>query len=386
MCEATEEHLNPIYLEAVEVDARRCRSSARPPTSSSTSASGSSSTSSPPSAAPSSTRPRSCTRTRLDRALPRAARRRRSTRRSAGTSSAMIRSPQWDERFPADKMVPALEATLADLGIDLDAQPNVHLDIEQRPQKSPRAFCSPIEVPGQGDARDPADRRRRRLARASSTRPATPSTSRTPRADLTMEEQRLGDNAVTEGWAMLLQHLTDEPGVARAPARLPAARASTRPRATIVAALLRAPLLREAPLRAGVPRRRRPRRRCRSATSSCSATRSKIEPSPANYLADIDAGFYVPSYLRSWALEAQLRDYLRSGSATSGSPRARPARSYASCGPRAQAHRGRAAERSHRRGARAGGGRGPHPRDAALAGRLAASAGRCPVYVHKLYS
>jgi hypothetical protein len=37
----------------------------------------------------------------------------------------------------------------------------------------------------------------------------------------------------------------------------------------------------------------------------------KIEPSPANYLADIDDGFYVTSYLRSWAFEAQLRDHLR---------------------------------------------------------------------------
>jgi len=38
---------------------------------------------------------------------------------------------------------------------------------------------------------------------------------------------------------------------------------------------------------------------------------TKIEPSPVNYLADIDAGFYVYSYLRSWAFETQLRDYLR---------------------------------------------------------------------------
>jgi hypothetical protein len=37
----------------------------------------------------------------------------------------------------------------------------------------------------------------------------------------------------------------------------------------------------------------------------------KIEPSAANYLGDIDEGFYVQSYLRSWALEAQLRDHLR---------------------------------------------------------------------------
>jgi len=45
----------------------------------------------------------------------------------------LIRSPQWDEGFPGDRMVPALKATLADLGIDLDRQGNVHLDIEQRP-------------------------------------------------------------------------------------------------------------------------------------------------------------------------------------------------------------------------------------------------------------
>jgi oligoendopeptidase F len=44
-------------------------------------------------------------------------------------------------------MLPALEATLADFGIDLHSQENVHLDIEQRPSKSPRAFCAPIEVP-----------------------------------------------------------------------------------------------------------------------------------------------------------------------------------------------------------------------------------------------
>ena len=37
----------------------------------------------------------------------------------------------------------------------------------------------------------------------------------------------------------------------------------------------------------------------------------KIEPSPSDYLSDIDEGFYVSAYLRSWALEAQLREFLR---------------------------------------------------------------------------
>ena len=37
----------------------------------------------------------------------------------------------------------------------------------------------------------------------------------------------------------------------------------------------------------------------------------KIEPSGTNYLLDVDPGFYVTSYLRSWAFEAQLREFLR---------------------------------------------------------------------------
>jgi len=55
-----------------------------------------------------------------------------------------FRAANWDDQFPGDKMIPALEATLADLGVDLKSQKNVELDIEQRPKKSPRAFCAPI--------------------------------------------------------------------------------------------------------------------------------------------------------------------------------------------------------------------------------------------------
>ena len=37
----------------------------------------------------------------------------------------------------------------------------------------------------------------------------------------------------------------------------------------------------------------------------------KIEPSAADYLADIDSSFYVTGYLRSWAFEAQFRTHMR---------------------------------------------------------------------------
>ena len=37
----------------------------------------------------------------------------------------------------------------------------------------------------------------------------------------------------------------------------------------------------------------------------------KVEPSPSDYLGDIDGGFYASAYLRSWAFEAQMRTHLR---------------------------------------------------------------------------
>ena len=61
----------------------------------------------------------------------------------------LFRGVKWDAMFPPDRMVPALESTLADLGIDLRGQSNVHVDIEPRPSKDPRAFCAPVLVPSE---------------------------------------------------------------------------------------------------------------------------------------------------------------------------------------------------------------------------------------------
>jgi len=223
--------------------------------------------------------------------------------------SRMIRSPQWDERFPGDLMVPALRTTLADLGIDLDGQQNVHLDIEQRPQKTPRAFCAPIEVPDKVmlviQPIGGADDWRAFFHEAGHTEHYA-NTSR----DLRMEEKRLGDSAVTEGWAMLLQHLTDEPAWLTRRLDFP------RPDEYAAEGMLwllffvrrySAKLLYELEFHGNGAVDEMPKRYVELLGDAL-----KIEPSPANYLADIDEGFYVYSYLRSWAFEAQLRDHLRS--------------------------------------------------------------------------
>jgi len=220
----------------------------------------------------------------------------------------LFRAPEWDPMFPKDRMVPALEGTLAGLGIDLKSQENVHLDLDERPNKTPRAFCAPIEVPDKvmlviQPIGGPDDWRA--LFHEAGHTEHFANTSR----DLAMEEKRLGDNAVTEGWAMLLQHLTDEP------AWLTQLLDFARPHefavegATGLLFFVRrycAKILYEVEFHA---------------TQDVTAMSGryvellgdalKIEPAVANYLADIDSGFYVSSYLRSWAFEAQLRAFLR---------------------------------------------------------------------------
>ena len=220
----------------------------------------------------------------------------------------LFRAPEWDSMFPGDRMLPALESTLADLGVDLRSQDNVTLDLEQRPNKSPRAFCAPIEVPDRvvlviqpiGGADD-----WHALFHEAGHTEHYAHTSR----DLPMEDKRLGDNAVTEGWAMLLDHLIDEPEWLTR--RLDFARPTefAAEGATGLLYFVRrysAKLLYELEFHAAEDVTTMRNRYVELLSDAV-----KIDVTPANYLADIDSGFYVSSYLRSWALEAQLRAFLK---------------------------------------------------------------------------
>lgn len=218
------------------------------------------------------------------------------------------RGADWDAVFPADRMLPALEATLGDLGIDLRAQRNVELDLEERPTKDARAFCAPIEIPGrvvlvlkpQGGPDD-----WRTLFHEAGHTEHFAHTS----PSLSMEEKRLGDNAVTEGWAMLLEHVTIDPVWLER--RLDFARPYefAAEGATQLLWLVRrycAKLLYELEFHSSDdPTALRPR------YVELLSEATKVEPASSDYLADMDDGFYASQYLRAWAFEAQLRSYLR---------------------------------------------------------------------------
>jgi hypothetical protein len=205
-------------------------------------------------------------------------------------------------------MLPALEATLADFGIDLHAQENVHLDLEERATKTPRAFCAPIEVPGKVmlviQPIGGADDWRALFHEAGHTEHYAHMSPALP-----LEARRLGDNAVTEGWATLLELLVDDPvWLAR---RLDFGRPGdfAGEAATVRLYLVRryaAKLLYELELHAGGDLGA-----MRERYAEILADATKIEPSKSDFLSDVDDGFYVTNYLRSWAFEAQMRAFLR---------------------------------------------------------------------------
>jgi hypothetical protein len=220
----------------------------------------------------------------------------------------LFRAPVWDTAFPGDRMLPALEATLADLGIHLNAQENVELDVEQREKKTPRAFCSPIEVPQRvvlviqpvGGVDD-----WRALFHEAGHTEHYAHTS----ADLAMEDRRLGDFAVTEGWAMLIEHLVQDAAWLNRRLDVPRAGQFVAEGATALLYLVRrycAKLLYEIELFEAedpVPLKTR--------YVELLSDALKIEPSETDYLADVDAGFYVTAYVRAWAFEAQLTRFFR---------------------------------------------------------------------------
>ncbi len=222
--------------------------------------------------------------------------------------SRVLRATAWDAGFPGDRMLPALEATLAGLGIDLGSQANVHLDLEDRKLKSPRAFCSPIEVPEKVmlviKPMGGFDDWRALFHEAGHTEHFAHTS-----AELSVEQRRLGDNAVTEGWAALFEHLTSEPAWLNRRLDFPDPSGLAADAAVQLLWISRryaAKLLYEIEFHAAPDVTQ-----MRSRYVEILGDALKIEPSPTDYLADIDSGFYVSSYLRSWAFEAQLRDHLR---------------------------------------------------------------------------
>jgi hypothetical protein len=221
----------------------------------------------------------------------------------------LFRAPELDRLYPNDQMLPALEHTLTDLGFDLHSQENVHLDLDARPSKSPRAFCAPIEVPGKVmlviQPIGGKDDWEALFHEAGHTEHYA-----NTNGDLPMEARRLGDMAVTEGWAMLMQHLVTEPAWLNRRLDVPRVEELAHDGAVSLLYFVRryaAKLLYEIEFFQAndIPS-------MRNRYAEILGDSLKLPINPESYLDDIDGSFYVTGYLRSWAFEAQLREFLRS--------------------------------------------------------------------------
>jgi hypothetical protein len=220
----------------------------------------------------------------------------------------LVRAPEFDPAFPPDRAMPALRATLGGMGIDLDRQQNVELDIAVRPGKQPRAFCAPIRVPDrvvlvmlpQGGQDD--------YGALFHEAGHTEHFAHTQRS-LPAEQRLLGDNGVTEGFAFLLEHLITDPHWLAARLDMPRSEEFVRFSAFFKLLSVRryaGKLAYELELHSGAPLESLPERYAELQSAAVGV------PFPtSDYLEDVDGGFYCTCYLRAWAFESQLAAWLR---------------------------------------------------------------------------
>ncbi len=219
-----------------------------------------------------------------------------------------FRAPELDGGFPAAALTSSLIATAAGLGIDLPRQPGVVLDVEPRPDKSPRAFCAGVRIPGEVylvlapvGGRDDFATLFHEAGHTEHFAHVDP--------ELAFEFRALGDNAITEAYAFLFQHLVEDPewlerrlGIADAPEIVSHARAQRLVYLRRYAAKLEYELELHAPS---------PVRALDARYANLLSDALHVPWPRETYLADVDAGFYCTCYLRAWALETHLRAHLR---------------------------------------------------------------------------
>jgi len=124
---------------------------------------------------------------------------------------ALLRASEYDFAFPGATLEESIRRQIADMGLDPDASGRIIYDVGDRPGKRSRAFCAPTRVPeevylvlrphgGQGDYTTLLHEAGHALHFANT------------RADYPFEFRWLGDNSVTESYAMLFDHRMQDRG------------------------------------------------------------------------------------------------------------------------------------------------------------------------------
>jgi hypothetical protein len=219
--------------------------------------------------------------------------------------AAYLRAPGLDWAFPGDRLLPAYELTLAGLGLDGGG---VRIDLEERPNKTPRAFCAPVRVPDEVHLVMAPIGGREDYEVLFHEAGHAQHYARTAR-ELPAEARYLGDNSVTEGFAFVFQHLVAAPEWLEATLGVADGRELIcHSRATRLLMLRRycGKLLYEMELHAGELDGAAPAR-----YSALLSEAVRVPWPPTSWLTDVDPFFYAARYLRAWAFETHLRGLLR---------------------------------------------------------------------------
>ena len=216
-----------------------------------------------------------------------------------------------DSTYTKEQAIPVCMATLQGLGFDLENEPNIRLDVEDRPQKSPRACVIASDPPGvvhlitraQGGLHD-YQAFLHEAGHALHYAGVDPGLSYTFR-------KLSRDHALTEIYSYILEAITREPAWHAEYFGLDDETARENAEATV---FLEALLYRRYTAKlqfeldfwsrfaddGGTP----------GGYSEKLTAATGIEYRADAYLADMDSGFYSADYLRAWIRSAQLRRYL----------------------------------------------------------------------------
>lgn len=220
----------------------------------------------------------------------------------------LFRADRYDAAFPPGRLVDVARRQMAEMGLDATQGGRVRIDTEERAAKQPRAFCAPVRVPdevylvlrprgGHMDYRTFWHE----LGHAMHFAAASP--------ELPFAARWLGDNSVTEGYAMLWDHLTVDRGWLSRYTALASGDGADLVFELAVNELFMvrryaAKLTYELELHAGDLETMGPV----YAERLTGATRFRYPE--ADYLLDVDPGFYSARYLRAWQFEALLAEAL----------------------------------------------------------------------------
>lgn len=223
---------------------------------------------------------------------------------------ALFRAHEFDAHFPATEMELRVQRQVREMGVDPTASGRIILDTAEREGKRSRAFCAPVRVPdevylvlrphgGQSDWNTFLHELGHALHFAY-TRP-----------DLPFEYRWLGDNSITESYAMLFDHRTQDAGWVKRYTEVPPARLRHFLRSAGFEELhfLRrycAKLIYETQLYSGSVRwESLPDLYVQLLSGATS-----FQYSPAEAFSDVDPRYYSARYLRAWQLQAVLNETL----------------------------------------------------------------------------